>query len=227
MGVKEFYDEISEKYDSLRYGKYYSHRVGQLELAFIQNYLNKGTCLEVGAGTGRVTGFLLEHMTKVVAADISEPMLEGLKAKSSPFKNLRTEILDVYDLDGIAEYGTFECAISLRLLPHLEDPLRALKKISGAVVRNGTVIIDFWNIWGYQAVLKRLGVKKSRVYTRYFTLRQMQMVIRQAGLDVVDRKGFGFPRLNILLPLEKSSIHVLDTMAQRIIWICRTQNPMQ
>lgn len=227
MAVKEFYDEISENYDSLRYGKYYSHQVAQLELAFILRYLNKGACLEVGAGTGRVTGLLLEHMTKVVAADISERMLERLKARNSPFDNLRTELLDVYDLDGIAEYGTFECAISLRLLPHLEDPLRALRKISGAVVRNGIVIIDFWNMWGYQAVLKRLRVKKSRVYTRYFTLKEMQMIIKQAGLYIVDRKGFGFPRLNMFLPLEKSSIHLLDTVAQRIIWICRARNLMQ
>ena len=222
MTVKGFYDEISGKYDTLRYGNDYSAKVGQLELRFIQMYLEGGPCLEVGAGTGRATNFLLDHINEVVAVDISPRMLEKLEANIPACKNLTTRILNVYDLDQIEGYGSFKCVISLRLLSHLEDPLGALKVIKRAIAREGVIIVDLWNAWGYQAILKRFHLRKSIVYTRYLTMRQMQIMIRDAGLRIVDWKGFGFPRVRACLPLEKSSIPFIDSLAQRIIWICKT-----
>ena len=220
MTVKDYYNEIADKYDSLRYGKDYHYQVAQLELLFIQEYLKNELCLEVGVGTGRVTKFLFNHFKKVVAVDISSHMLERLRLNLPECKNLKTEILDIYELDKIEGYGNFDSAICLRLLSHTNDPLSALKMLRGAVVGDGVIIIDLWNAWGFRAVLKRLHLRSSAVYTSYNTIRQMQAIIDEAGLSIMDRKGFGFPPFKICLPLEKVSWPLLDYFAQRIIWVC-------
>jgi SAM-dependent methyltransferase len=223
MTVKDYYDEIADEYDSLRYGTNYYHHVAQLELRFIQEYLKNGLCLEVGVGTGRVTKLLVNHFKEVRAVDISSRMLERLRANLPECKKLKTEILNIYELSKIKDYGNFDNVICLRLLPHTKDPLAALKKLRGAVVLDGVVIIDLWNTWGFRAILKRLHLRRSAVYTSYNTVRQMKAIIDEAGLSIMARKGFGFPPFKGCLPLEKTSLSWLNYFAQRIIWVCCPQ----
>lgn len=221
MEVKEFYDKIAKDYDKIRYGREYHKRVAQLELEFIRKYLKRGRCLEVGPGTGRVTEFLLENMETVVAADISPQMMEQLMARLKGHNNLITRVHDIYELDEIEGYGSFDCAVCLRILSHLKEPLAALKQLSGAVARDGMVIFDMWNSWGYHAAAKRLKLRISAVFTHYSTIGKMRKMIEKSDLVVVARKGFGFPPFNIFMHLEENSLAVLDFLAQRIVWICR------
>ena len=221
MQVKDFYDDIAEEYNNLRYGKAYYKRIAQLELDFIQKHLKWGSCLEVGAGTGRVTEFLLKNTKHVMAVDISPRMLERLKRDFSNYTNLATKVHDVYELQQIEEYGNFDCTVCLRVLSHLENPLAALKQLRGAIVRDGIAVFDMWNAWGYDALAKRLKLRSLAVYTRYISAGQMRSIIEKASLSIIDRRGFGFPPFRVFLPLEKSSLSQLDFLSQRILWVCR------
>ena len=221
MEVKEFYDNIAKDYDNLRYGRRYYKQVAQLELEFIERYLKWGKCLEVGAGTGRVTEFLLKNTEAVVAADISPQMVEQLMVRLKGYNNLIARVHDIYELDKIESYGNFDCAVCLRILSHLKRPLEALRGLSGSVARDGMVIFDMWNSWGYDAVAKRLKLRPSAVFTRYATIGKMLMIIEDSGLAVEARRGFGFPPFNIFMRLEENCLSALDYLAQRIVWVCR------
>ncbi len=219
--VKEFYDELAERYDDLRYGSTYLRRVAELEHSFIQTHLKDGNCLEVGAGTGRVTKFLLDNLRQVTAVDVSPRMLERLKANLSGYKNLTTNVMDIHELNSIEGYGTFDIAVCLRVLPHLENPLDALKQLRGAVSEEGTVIIDLWNSWGYRAILERLRLKGSPVYTHYNSEKEMRAIIDEAGLSIVKYRGIGFPPFRVCLPLEANPRFGLGHFVQRFIWVCQ------
>ena len=221
MAVKDYYDEIAESYDSLRYGTSYQRRVAEFELRFIQTYVKDGRCLEVGAGTGRVTKFLLNQVTQLIAVDISASMLERLTANLAEFTNLTTQVLDIHELSSLDGYGAFNSVVCLRVLPHLENPIDALKQLRGAVLGDGVVIIDLWNAWGYQSILQRLRLKSPAVYTHYDTVTDMRAAIDAAGLTIVDQRGFGFPPLRVCLPLEARPLLGLGRLAQRILWVCR------
>ena len=223
MQVKNFYDGIAVDYQDLRYGSEYYRKVAQLELNFIQKYLKEGSCLEVGAGTGRATEFLLANVKEVLAVDISPRMLEQLKNSLPNSKGLATKTHDIRDLNMIVGYGNFDFSVCLRVLPHIEDTISALKQLRGAVTKHGIVVFDMWNVWGYNAIAKRFKLRPTAVYTHYKTIREMQNIIAKSELLIIDRKGFGFPPFKVSLPIENSSLSWLDFVAQRILWVCRPQ----
>jgi len=220
MDVETFYDDIADHYDELRYGSAYCRQISEIELDFIEPYL-RGNCLEVGVGTGRVTRFLVERVDMVTAVDQSARMLEKLRHNLGPRKNLTTRVANIYELDQVEGYGQFGSVACFRVLPHLQDPLRALRALRDAVIAEGMVLFDLWNAWGYDALLKRLGLKKRAVYTNYISIRQMRLLIEASQLRVVACKGVGFPPWKWLLPLERSSFRGLHGMAQRILWVCQ------
>lgn len=221
MDAETFYDDIADSYDELRYGSAYCRQISEIELGFIEPYLRRDTCLEVGAGTGRVTRFLVERVGVVTAVDQSARMLERLRHNIGPRKNLTTRVANIYALDQVEGYGQFGNVACFRVLPHLQDPLTALRALRGAVSAEGMVFFDLWNAWGYDAVLKRLGLKKRAVYTNYISIKQMRHLIAASQLRVVACKGVGFLPWKWFLPLEKSSRRGLHGMAQRILWVCQ------
>src|SRR5438046_2850744 len=80
--VRRYYDEKAATYDADRSQGRFWRILDAEERAIIRRHLPKGAnVLEVGAGTGRVTGTLLEVASRVTAVDISEKMLTELGNK--------------------------------------------------------------------------------------------------------------------------------------------------
>ena len=179
MDVEMFYDDIADSYDELRYGSDYYREISEIELDFIEPYLRRDNCLEVGAGTGRVTRFLVDRVDSVIAVDQSARMLEILRCNVGPRSNLTTEAANIYELDQVDGYGQFSDVACFRVLPHLEEPVKALKRLRGAVIADGMVFFDLWNSWGYDALLKRVGIKRRAVHTDYVSIRQMRAFIAE------------------------------------------------
>lgn len=102
--------------------------------------------LEVGCGTGRVTGILASRVRRVAAVDLSPDMLRRARRKFSaedPVDLIRADVLHLplgrgFDL-AVAANGVFS---------HLlrdEERLRSLRQIRGRLRPGGTVIVDaFW-----------------------------------------------------------------------------------
>jgi SAM-dependent methyltransferase len=220
MSNREFYDEIAPRYDALRYRTPYQRRTAEMELGYLAPLLPRGRYLELGPGTGRVTRMLLERADSVQAVDVSAGMLDQLRGHFPGEDRLRTTVLDVDRLESLEGYGAFDCCVSMRVLPHLPDLPRVLRLLRGAVRPRGTVAFDLWNAWGYDAVAKRVGLRRTRVYTRYHTIAEMRRMIADAGLAVVSMRGFGYPPFRALLALDRSGHALVGRFAQRVLWVC-------
>lgn len=220
MAVREYYDDIADQYDAVRYGRLYDRVTAELELRFAAAHLRPGPCLEVGAGTGRVTTFLLAGGHDVMAVDISSGMLAKLRDKVPGHPRLRTQVLDIHELQAVEGFGEFPTVVALRILPHVPDPVRAIEKLRDAASATGVVVLDLWNKWSHRPLLAALGLSPITVETRYDRIRDMRRMIAEAGLHVRQWRGFGLPHLRPLLALERSRRLRCDYLAQRIVWVC-------
>lgn len=97
--------------------------------------------LEIGAGIGNITGWLLPREL-YVASDINPHYLHYLKnmATGRPYLDVaRVDLEDARDFD--AWKGRFDTVICLNVLEHVEDPLRALRNMYEALEDNGRLVL--------------------------------------------------------------------------------------
>jgi ubiquinone/menaquinone biosynthesis C-methylase UbiE len=104
---------------------------------------NQKVALDVGAGTGNLTGKLLKMGYRVTAIDISPEMCNVLKEKyrsSLQCKQLTIVCSPVEELD--FEEGTFDLVTTYSVMHHLPDYVRALNCLSAFLKKGGVIYID-------------------------------------------------------------------------------------
>ena len=104
---------------------------------------NKKNALDFGAGTGNLTGKLLQMGYTVVAVDISAEMCAILKKKYAQFvesKKLTVVNSPVEDL--AFKEGKFDLVVGYSVLHHLPDYEAALRTLTGFVKKGGVIYID-------------------------------------------------------------------------------------
>jgi ubiquinone/menaquinone biosynthesis C-methylase UbiE len=104
---------------------------------------NKKFALDVGAGTGNLTGKLLRMGFWVVAVDISPEMCAILKRKYSVYvKSNDLTIINspIENLD--FEAGKFDLITCYSALHHLPDYVSALKSLSVLLKKGGVIYVD-------------------------------------------------------------------------------------
>jgi 2-polyprenyl-3-methyl-5-hydroxy-6-metoxy-1,4-benzoquinol methylase len=83
------------------------------------------TCLEVGSGVGRVTSYLAEAFTKVIATDISGKHLELAKAHLAEQGKQNVELQHWLALDQMGELSLMDIIYSIITLQHNPPPVMA------------------------------------------------------------------------------------------------------
>jgi ubiquinone/menaquinone biosynthesis C-methylase UbiE len=104
---------------------------------------NQKNALDVGAGTGNLTGKLLLMGYKVTAVDISPEMCIILQRKyNSYLKNNKLTVINspIENLD--FEAGKFDLITCYSLLHHLPDYIAALRSLSVFLKKDGVIYID-------------------------------------------------------------------------------------
>lgn len=89
------------------------------------------TALDLGCGAGEHAGLLAERYERVLAVDVSEPML----AFASPHERVTYECRDLFDVQ-----GQFDLVLTVNTLHHV-DVRAALRHIGTLVAPGGTAIV--------------------------------------------------------------------------------------
>ena len=109
-------------------------------ISFIaENSMVKDICIDVGCGTGFVTGFELPYYKMVIATDISRRMLRVAKRR---LKNVKSLNLLVCDADFLPFKSNIADLVSISsVLHHLPRPFSTLREISRVLKKNGFIYI--------------------------------------------------------------------------------------
>ncbi len=136
MDVKESYNNWADQYDSN------SNKTRDLEALALKESLTGisiETCLEIGCGTGKNTGWLLTKAQGITAVDISAEMLSKAKEK------IQSDMVNFIQAD-INQPWTFTTRqfdlITFSLvLEHIEDLVSLFKKASEKTKKGGYVYV--------------------------------------------------------------------------------------
>jgi SAM-dependent methyltransferase len=157
-------------------------------IAFIvENLRAKDVCIDVGCGTGFVTGFELPHFKMVIATDISKGMLWVAKRR---FKDAKSLNFLVCDADFLPLRSNVADLVSISsVIHHLPKPFFALNEISRILKKDGFVYItrepsfqrfrrffDFFDYFVVNRFLKLFDFLRSRS-------ERMELNSRVNGLD--------------------------------------------
>ena len=103
---------------------------------------NHRNALDVGAGTGNLTGKLLQMGYTVTATDISPEMCKILKKKYAAYLPEKLTIINSPIEDLSFSEGKFDLITFYSVLHHLPDYVTALRTLSGFLKQGGVMYID-------------------------------------------------------------------------------------
>ncbi|HDD44769.1 MAG TPA: class I SAM-dependent methyltransferase [Candidatus Desulfofervidus auxilii] len=162
-------------------------------LNLIPNNVNK--VLDVGCSVG-VLGEQIKqrNSAEVVGIEVDEQMAKIAKEK------LDKVIIGDIEKINLADYFTpdyFDCIIFADILEHLKDPWRVLKNTTSFLSDGGVIVISIPNVRHYTTILNLLfkgywpyrerGIH-DKTHLRFFTLKNVKEMIRDAGLKIVKIK---------------------------------------
>lgn len=222
---ESFYNEDSSTYDTQRWSSkagIITNRAQQSVLKELCADWRHRNILEVGSGTARFTIPLLRHHNRMTLADISDGML-AVARENIENENLGDQI-DSYVKASIYEIpfedSTFDHAISINVVNHLDRPELALKELARVTKPGSSLLFNYANLYSYfwPAARKINEDNKAvglEVYSRWERPSEMSSMIENAGLELVSQLG----QTHIPRALEKyrlhSAISLLDAVSRR------------
>lgn len=112
--------------------------------------------IDIGAGYGRLTPAYSYRVKKVVLCDPSARLLKIARENLGKRKNIEYIQSRVENLKKYFRAGSFDVAILIRVLHHLEDPNQALKIIAKILKKRSYLIIEHANKRHFKATISEI-----------------------------------------------------------------------
>ncbi|MEM2704072.1 MAG: class I SAM-dependent methyltransferase [Candidatus Bathyarchaeia archaeon] len=146
---------------------------------------NKKKALDVGAGSGNLTGKLLSMNYNVTAVDISPEMCAILKKKYEKFLETKKLVIINSPIENVSfEKGEFDIITCYSVLHHLPDYVGVIQRLSSFLKKGGVMYLDheaspfYWK--GEKTCLARLG----RFIYFYSSLMINSLHLRTLGINI-------------------------------------------
>ena len=120
-------------------------------------------CLEVGAGGGSIAEWLCRRVGSsgtVVATDLQTKFLDAIEA---PNLEVRKHDVTTDELD----HGTFDLVFARKVLEHLADPRRALRRMYAAVRAGGWLLVEDTDLASFRHVSAPQPERFERAYAKF------------------------------------------------------------
>ena len=155
----------------------------------IEPYIGK-KILEVGAGIGNITQFLLDK-GKVTCLDISAKCVDALEERISSSGRVSAFLSDISNLDSFWKGRIFDTVVCLNVLEHIKNDEEVLSNMATLLEKNGRLILLVPTYrWLYGSLDKALGH-----YRRY---KNVELRKKYKRLDLVLEKEMYFNVLGTL-----------------------------
>ncbi len=174
---------LSETLDLLKDTYNYNHWVYSLLRPYVGT-----SVLEVGAGTGNLTQFLL-NSKRLVCLEPDREYVEMLKGLADVHRNVTVCCGDMLDLRPAVEPAQqFDTVVCVNVLEHIEDDARALRCMASVLRPGGRILLYIPACqWAYGALDEHLGH-----YRRYSRCR-IKALAHSVGLVTVTNHFVNLP----------------------------------
>ncbi len=187
--MAEYFDKIASRYDD-----WYKTKTGQYVdrvekwLVFSMLKTKSGKALDLGCGTGNYTLELKKRGFDVIGLDASEEML-----KIARLKGLNCIKGDAYNLPFPDE--SFDLVLSVTMFEFIHEPEKVIAEIYRVLKPGGEVLIGTMNgrsLWFIFKRLKSLFVETAYRYARFYTPKELETLLENAGFRDVESAGVIF-----------------------------------
>ncbi len=195
-GAEEGYDVFAPYYDE---GLGYLNSFEEGELFHMIGGLKGKRVLDIGAGTGRLVRELKDRGAEVVAADISEKMLDVLGKK---FPDIETVVCDMKNLPFKDE--EFDLVIATFVIVHIRDLTPAFDEVYRVLKDGGRFIVS--NINQRKAPKLKAGKEKNLVIKSFYHMPKKVWEALEKSFFTIKKEEFvydGKAWINQILEAEK------------------------
>ena len=138
--------------------------------------------LEVGAGVGNITKYLLGKPA-VIATDVSESYVRELRIKFSHVPNVQVELLDLVKDSSVDHVfnvaGRVDTILSMNVLEHIKDDVAAVQNMFKLLAPGGRLMLLVpAHPWCFTAIDENLG------HFRRYNRSGLSRLIKEAGFKV-------------------------------------------
>jgi SAM-dependent methyltransferase len=220
--VSDYYDAISSDYERKRFANRYYASVARKEEKFVAAHTDGPRVLEVGPGTGRFTRHLVQCAGTLTVCDTSERMLTRVRDSLGDVADIDYQQLAMENLTQLPNFGRYDTAIAMRVIPHIVDWRGAIISLHDAVRPGGVVIFDLWNNESFIGLVRKLFRRRSAVYTHRLRRVDIRDAVDSLNANVVATYRWGYPRVGAL-SLDELGSRVWPSAAYCTVFCCRTR----
>lgn len=178
---------LSEDVENEAEGRYVlemMHKAGKYHRWLFERFESHvgGRVLEVGAGVGSMSRFLMAHES-VTLTDVSDSYLLELARSYGGRRNVRIDKLDLSQPPSLE--GRFDTAVCINVLEHIDDDGKAIKYMYDLLEPGGRLILFVPAMRRlYCAMDRRLG------HRRRYELPDLRAKLHQAGFEILKSRHY-------------------------------------
>jgi 2-polyprenyl-3-methyl-5-hydroxy-6-metoxy-1,4-benzoquinol methylase len=178
MDLRDYYNKLYSKGEKHTFTSLVLGEADEESLAVIETREWKGVrVLEVGCGTGDLCRALAELGAEVTGIDFSQEAIRLAIEKGRG--DFRCQPLDQHE-------GRYDVVISFGVLEHLDDPFKALRKMSTLADELILACPSWLNTRGYvlHALLRLYGARITLADLHYLTPVDFEEFAKELGMDL-------------------------------------------
>jgi SAM-dependent methyltransferase len=122
-------------------------------------------------------------------------MLEKVRTRLGADDRINYRLLGLEQLDELPDYGRFDAAVAVRVVPLAADWRKALEQLLGVVRPGGLAVFDLWSRQSYIGWLMRLFPRAEPAAVHRLARREIRDAIAGLPVEVVATYRWGYPRV--------------------------------